>query len=316
MKHTKSSLPLATKSDLESVQKAIDKCETITQVDDLKDWINTIQSLFKKRGLFERGFKASELWIEADRKFKELIGQSRLTNKDLAQALNMTTGTLKSIRHELKRAYDKPDEDIARLKHKAFEKREYLTRKFFINKGFIGASGDDEYYTPKEIIEAAREVMGGIIDLDPASNPIAQKTVQAKRYFTKDDDGLKQRWSGNVFLNPPFSNLDGFADKLMSEFKVISQAVFIGRMDVGTKWGQKLMDNSNAFCVPKRRIQFYGPDGISKGNNNMANIIFGLKVRPFQFEEAFKNIGVVTHRMFAPPLTKAEIQKAINAQAL
>ena len=84
------------------------------------------------------------------------------------------------------------------------------TRDWFIQKKWIGASGDDEYYTPVEIVEATRKALGGKIDLDPASCELAQKTVKAEKYYTIDDDGLSKEWSGYVFLNPPFSPYEGF----------------------------------------------------------------------------------------------------------
>ena len=59
--------------------------------------------------------------------------------------------------------------------------RELLVEKF---------TGEYEWNTPPEILEVAREVLGEF-DLDPASNPTAQKVVRARRYFTKEDDGLR-----------------------------------------------------------------------------------------------------------------------------
>src|SRR6266496_5442474 len=52
-----------------------------------------------------------------------------------------------------------------------------------------GANADDEWYTPPEIIELVRTVLGEI-DLDPASCIEAQRTVMAKRFYTKHNDGL------------------------------------------------------------------------------------------------------------------------------
>ncbi|MCZ6745377.1 MAG: hypothetical protein O7D31_11990 [Alphaproteobacteria bacterium] len=49
-------------------------------------------------------------------------------------------------------------------------------------------TGDPESYTPTKYIEAAREVMGGI-DLDPASNMHAQKTVKATEWY--DEHGAR-----------------------------------------------------------------------------------------------------------------------------
>ena len=59
-----------------------------------------------------------------------------------------------------------------------------------------------EYYTPAEVIEATRAVLGRI-DLDPCSCQAANRVVRAAKYFTRNDDGLRQAWSGRVWVNPP-----------------------------------------------------------------------------------------------------------------
>lgn len=89
----------------------------------------------------------------------------------------------------------------------------------------------DSHYTPKIYLDAVREVLGGV-DLDPASSETANETVQATNYFTEEQNGLAQRWSGNVFCNPPGGRLDNksipklFWQKLMDSRNSIDHAIF------------------------------------------------------------------------------------------
>lgn len=61
------------------------------------------------------------------------------------------------------------------------------------------ANTTDEWYTPKEIIDAL-----GKFDLDPCApvNPLWQTATQM---YNKNDNGLLQEWVGRVWLNPPYS---------------------------------------------------------------------------------------------------------------
>jgi hypothetical protein len=69
------------------------------------------------------------------------------------------------------------------------------------------SSESNEFYTPSYLVEAAREVFGGF-DVDPATTPLANERIRAKRIFTKADNGYLLPWgepgSGLVaFVNPP-----------------------------------------------------------------------------------------------------------------
>ena len=123
-------------------------------------------------------------------------------------------------------------------------------------------SGNNEWYTPSEYIELARDVMGSI-DLDPASCEVANKVVQAKRIYTLEDDGLKGNWYGNIWLNPPYSTdlIMKFAEKLVSELNCINQAIVLVNNATETEWFSKLVKKSKALCFPSGRVKFYRPDG-------------------------------------------------------
>lgn len=56
-------------------------------------------------------------------------------------------------------------------------------------------TGDQESYTPQKYIESARRVMGSI-NLDPASNEVAQKTIKADIFYTNPFDIVIDPFAG------------------------------------------------------------------------------------------------------------------------
>lgn len=158
-----------------------------------------------------------------------------------------------------------------------------------------GGGGNDEWYTPAEYIEAARDVMGGI-DLDPASCEAAQATVQADRFFSKEQGGLAQPWTGRVWLNPPYSkDLIGlFVAKVLTEFETggIQQAVILTNNDTDIGWFHELANTARIVCFTKGRVHFTSP--LTKANSpRQGHTLFYLGDRPDAFAARFKAFGLI-----------------------
>lgn len=158
-------------------------------------------------------------------------------------------------------------------------------------------SGNSEWCTPPEIIESARTAMRSI-DCDPASSADANATVKAHEYFTADDDGLKQTWFGNVWLNPPYAQplISRFANAVATKFGTgeIDQACVLVNNATETEWFSTLASNASAICFPTSRLKFLTPDGVSSKNTPLqGQAIVYLGGSADEFIREFSAKGIV-----------------------
>lgn len=143
-------------------------------------------------------------------------------------------------------------------------------------------SGDVEYYTPPNIISAARAVLGWI-DLDPASSAIANDRIGAKEFFSAN--GLAQSWYGRVWMNHPFRRGENaqWVNKLVREVTEghVIEALCITYACTSEAWFQPLLERPICFLSP--RTNYYLPNGsIKKGvTKGSAVTYFGNDVARF-----------------------------------
>ena len=160
-------------------------------------------------------------------------------------------------------------------------------------------SGENEWYTPPKFTEAARRVMGGI-DLDPASNELANKFVGADAFYTKEDDGLTKPWRGRVWLNPPY------AQPLISEFAAavvekhekgeFEQAIVLVNNATDTKWLQSMMRVCDAMCFLEGRVRYLDKTGDPKNSPIQGQVVLYFGNATSFFFEEFSSFGVVVRR--------------------
>lgn len=161
-----------------------------------------------------------------------------------------------------------------------------------------------EWYTPPDIVDRARALMGGTIELDPATCALAQDQIQAERYYVERDDGLSQGWvAKTVLLNPPGGRIGARSaaslwwDKLVRHYKAgeIGQAVFVGfNLEIlRTAQASDPSPLDFPFCIPRNRIKFGEPslgEIVYPSSPNRANVIVYLPPRPVCGDQARKRM--------------------------
>ena len=131
----------------------------------------------------------------------------------------------------------------------------------------VTSSKSVEWYTPPEIIQLVKDLLG-TIHIDPASSDRAQQWINAQTYYTSRDNGLTKPWRGNVWLNPPYGSpnrkqgnhgVTAWCEKAIAEYErgnILQGVIFVS----GTSHGVRSLRQRFIRCEPTKRIQFITPD--------------------------------------------------------
>jgi hypothetical protein len=162
------------------------------------------------------------------------------------------------------------------------------------------------WYTPTDIIDRARRVLGGI-DLDPASDAEANAAVGARRFLTASENGLVCSWEPygggpfSVFLNPPggrgmplqfWARLMDYRKRGLLKHAVVV-AYSIEQLQL-TQGRDHLSMLDFAVCVPDRRLRFVPGAGGKATSPTHANAIVyvdGTYDRSQEFRCVFADVG-------------------------
>lgn len=158
-------------------------------------------------------------------------------------------------------------------------------------------TNSNEWWTPPQYIDAARQLMGGI-DLDPASCEAANDVVGADEIFDQEADGLSQRWFGRIWLNPPYGRLSGaFVKKLVDEFddgNVEQATVLVNSNATDTQWFKPLWDR--VLCFTNHRIDFRSPH-YKEENSTHGSVFIYFGENEEGFLKHFSPFGYVVKRL-------------------
>ncbi len=193
---------------------------------------------------------------------------------------------------------------------------EQLTSHQLINQ----TSGEVEYYTPVEIVEAARRVMGGI-DLDPASSETANQIVRAVHIYTAKENGLLQPWRGRVWMNHPFGRAEKACEPVClnvnkthvcHDYDLYSNAEWINYLErqfvewnvseaccityacTSEAWFQPLIKRPQCYLTPRTNYRL--PDGTIKKGVSKGSVVtyYGNNLQAFARE--YSSFGTIKVR--------------------
>jgi len=155
-------------------------------------------------------------------------------------------------------------------------------------------SGNNGWYTPEPFIISSRAVLGGEIDLDPASCEAANEIVKAKRIYSVEQDGLSLPWKGRIWMNPPYSQplISQFCEKLIESFTAgdVEAAVALVNNATETAWFQGISAVASAVCFPRGRVRFWHPDKPASAPLQGQAVLY-LGPTPGRFVEEFSPFG-------------------------
>ena len=156
-----------------------------------------------------------------------------------------------------------------------------------------------EWYTPPSFITLVREVLG-TIDLDPASCATAQDWIQAKVFYTQEQDGLSQPWFGRIYCNPPYGSEEV---RLMArrfllhgiekyQASTIDSAIFLLNR-TGAEWYRHALQNVCAICEVHKRIPFIDAEGKPQRGSRNYNDFLYLGAEKELFAHLFGAVGTI-----------------------
>jgi len=129
---------------------------------------------------------------------------------------------------------------------------------------FFEHRSSTEYETPQDFFDRLNAEFH--FTLDAAASPANAK---CPRYFTKEDDGLRQHWGGTVWLNPPYDkNIGKWIEKayLSTCDKGAMVVCLIQARSTETAWWHKYVMKAYEIRFIENRLHFK-----LDGKSNRAN---------------------------------------------
>lgn len=120
-----------------------------------------------------------------------------------------------------------------------------------MNTAIMFSSKTDLWSTPQDFFDKINLEFN--LDLDVCALP---ENAKCEKFFSPEQDGLKQEWVGNCWMNPPYGKEIGKWVKKAYESKSLVVALLPARTD--TKWFHDYIYGKAEIRFIKGRLKFGG----------------------------------------------------------
>ena len=154
----------------------------------------------------------------------------------------------------------------------------------------------DCWETPPEILEIVRSAFAKkAIVTDPCTTK--NNPTNALKFFTPKENGLKQHWETNAFINPPYSDPSPWIAAVHSQITsgFIEEAIaLVPTACLGSKRTGKFAKFATAICLWEGRIHFVHPQtGRPAKQTSFTSAFLYWGESHSQFNKAFSKHGIV-----------------------
>lgn len=112
-------------------------------------------------------------------------------------------------------------------------------------------ANSDEWTTPDKFFDQLDAEFGFTIDV-----AATKENAKVGRYFTQEEDGLKQNWGGHrVWCNPPYSGIVDWVNKAHDEAKD-ALIVMLLPVRTDTDWFHSLLNAGVEIRWLRKRVKF------------------------------------------------------------
>jgi phage N-6-adenine-methyltransferase len=161
----------------------------------------------------------------------------------------------------LPRTRGRPRHDPSRVKTNAEKCREYRQRHKPQRKPKVYHLHESDDWGPPQVEFDKLHAESGFT-VDTCGIP---SNAKCNRYFTPEQDGLRQDWGREVcFMNPPYSQVARWIAKAYEASRAGATVVCIINASVDTRWWHQYVEGRAEVRFPKGRWKFERPGRTGK----------------------------------------------------